>query len=303
MLWFKNAIIYQLNKDNLESRDEIETAIKAMPFIPCGSQDTTKFGWVSPYGDGSEVLAVEIQGQLLLKAKKETKILPSSVIKQALQAKIDKLEHANGRKLKKIEKDSLKDEVMIDLLPRAFSKYNTYWLWIDTVNKRIIVDSGSHKQAEDLLALLRKCLGTLPITPLNHDTPLEQLMTKWVKENLTLPPFTLGDEAELKDPLDGNGIIRCKNQELTTEEITAHIDAGKQVTKLKLFDQDVLSFILNNDITVKRIKYEASLLDQNEDIDRNDYEKRIEADFLLMTGALSQMVNNLLAVINQLTMD
>ncbi|QIQ22329.1 recombination-associated protein RdgC [Zophobihabitans entericus] len=299
MLWFKNAIVYQLNKDDHLTKENVEKALQSHPFIPCGSQDSTKFGWVSPFGDSQDVNLFEIQGHMLLKAKKETKLLPSSVVKQALQAKVEKLENAQSRKLKKIEKDSLKDEVMIDLLPRAFSKYNYYWLWIDTKNKRVIADSGSHKQAEDLLALLRKGLGTLALTPLHYDTPLEQIMTTWVQKQQIHPPFILGDEAELKDPLEGNGIIRCKNQEVTSEEILSHIEAGKQITKLKLYEEEKLNFMLHHDITIKRIKYETTLLDQNEDIGKDEREKRLEADFLLMSQALSSTLNNLLSVIEK----
>lgn len=295
MLWFKNAIVYQFSKEILFDQEQLEQALKTMAFTPCGSQDITKFGWVSPYGKETEnkhyVLAM--QGHFLIRAKKESKMLPASVIKQALQAKIEKLEKTQQRKLKKIEKDALKDEVLIDLLPRAFSQYRYHWLWIDTKNQRVIADASSHKQAEDIIALLRKVLGSLPLTPWHYDTPLEQLLTKWVKHNQHLPPFILGDEAELKDPLDGNGIIRCKQQDLTTEEITAHINAGKQVTKLKLIEKDTVSFILQNDMTIKRIQYDATLLDKNEDIDRADIEKRLEADFLVQNDILINTLNNL----------
>jgi recombination associated protein RdgC len=297
MLWFKNAIVYQFSKEMLFNQEQLEKALKTMAFTPCGSQDLTKLGWVSPYGTENEHYVLAMEGHFLIRAKKESKMLPSSVIKQALQAKVEKLENAQQRKLKKIEKDALKDEVLIDLLPRAFSQYRHYWLWIDTKNQRIIADASSHKQAEDILALLRKSLGSLPLTPWHYDTPLEQLLTKWVKHNQHLPPFILGDEAELKDPLDGNGIIRCKQQELTTEEIIIHIDAGKQITKLKLIQEDTISFILQSDMTIKRIQYDATLLDKNEDIDRADIEKRLEADFFVQNNTLINTLNNLYNIV------
>lgn len=74
------------------------------------------------------------------------KILPSPVIKQALEAKIFKLEAEQGRKLKKTEKDSLKDEVLHSLLPRAFSRFSQTMMWIDTVNDLIMVDCASAKK-------------------------------------------------------------------------------------------------------------------------------------------------------------
>lgn len=299
MLWFKNAIIYQLNKDHLLDKQLVEQAINAVPFSPCGNTDSTKSGWISPYGENSNnPLILESEGQLLLRLKKETKILPSSVIKQALADRIAKQEAILNRKLKKTETATLKDEVFIDLLPRAFSKYQFFWLWIDTKQKRVIVDSASFKQAEDILALLRKEMGTLAITPLSSETPLDKTMTQWVRNTEQHPPILLGNEIELKDALQDNQIVRCKNQEMDSNEIFVHIDAGKQVSKLHLIDERGLAFILNRDYTLKRLKFDSSVLDKNEDFMPEEKDKKREADFILMTSTLSDTINSLIKKIN-----
>ena len=302
MLWFKNAIIYQLNNDTLLDKNAIEKAIKSVPFTPCGNIDTIKMGWVSPYNDNyHDDFIVDMQGHLLLRIKKETKLLPAPVIKQALLEKIDKQEQALSRKLTKNEKATLKDEVMIDLMPRAFSKYNHYWLWIDTINKRIILDTSSFKQAEDILAILRKELGVLALTPLSIEKPVEQIMTTWVKEKLNFAPFILGDQAELKDPLEGNGIISCKNQDITSDEMMIHFDSGKWITKVKIIDERGVNFIVNNDLTLKRIKFDSSVLDENEDIGADEFDKKLEADFFIMANLLSTTINDFYIVINKIT--
>ena len=301
MLWFKNAIIYQLNNDNLLDKQTIENAVKSASFSPCGNLDSTKMGWVSPYSDNNQDdFIIDMQGHLLLRIKKETKILPAPVIKQALNDKIDKQERTLSRKLSKNEKATLKDEVMIDLMPRAFSKYNYYWLWIDTQNKRIIVDCSSFKLAEDILAILRKELGALALTPLSIEKPLEKIMTTWVKEKLSFPPFILGDEAELKDPLEGNGIISCKNQDITSDEMLVHLDLGKWVTKLKIIDERGINFIIHPDLTLKRIKFDSVILDENEDIGSDEFDKRLEADFYIMANTLSNSINDLYITINKI---
>lgn len=301
MLWFKNAIIYQLNNDNLLNKQTIENALKSALFSPCGNLDTSKMGWVSPYDDNNlDDFIVDMQGHLLLKIKKETKILPAPVIKQALNEKVDKQEKALSRKLSKNEKATLKDEVIIDLMPRAFSKYNHYWLWVDIENKRIIIDCSSFKLAEDILAILRKELGALALTPLSIEKPFEKIMTTWVREKLSFPPFILGDEAELKDPLEGNGIISCKNQDITSDEMLIHLDSGKWVTKLKIIDERGINFIINPDLTLKRIKFDSIILDENEDIGSDEFDKRLEADFYIMANTLSSSINDLYIIINKI---
>jgi recombination associated protein RdgC len=293
MLWFKNLMVYRLSRDITLSADEMEKQLAAFTFSPCGSQDMAKTGWVPPMGSHSDALTHANNGQIVICARKEEKILPSPVIKQALEAKIGKLEADQGRKLKKTEKDSLKDEVLHSLLPRAFSRFSQTMMWIDTVNGLIMVDCASAKKAEDTLALLRKSLGSLPVVPLALETPIELTLTEWVRSGDVPAGFGLMDEAELKAILEGGGVIRCKQQDLVCDEIATHIEAGKVVTKLALDWQERIQFLIADDGSVKRLKFADTLREQNDDIDREDFGQRFDADFILMTGELAALINNL----------
>lgn len=75
-----------------------------MAFTPCGSRDMAKMGWVPPMGSHSDALTHVANGQICYLRTQRRKILPSPVIKQALEAKIAKLEAEQARKLKKTEK-------------------------------------------------------------------------------------------------------------------------------------------------------------------------------------------------------
>ncbi|PWC21239.1 recombination-associated protein RdgC [Brenneria roseae subsp. roseae] len=300
MLWFKNLMIYRLSRDSVLSKDhvlsadELEKQLSSFAFTPCGSQDMMKTGWVSPMGSHSDALTHAVNGQIVICARKEEKILPSPVIKQTLQAKIERLEAEQHRKLKKTEKDSLKDEVLHSLLPRAFSRFSQVWLWIDTVNGLIMVDAASAKKAEDTLALLRKTLGSLPVVPLTMENPIELTLTEWVRSGEPPAGFTLQDEAELKAILEDGGVIRCKKQDLVSDEIAVHIEAGKVVTRLALDWQERLQLVLSDDGSLKRLKFSDTLREQNDDIDRDDFAQRFDADFILMTSELAALIGNLI---------
>ncbi|GKX54765.1 recombination-associated protein RdgC [Leminorella grimontii] len=294
MLWFKNVMIYRLSREVSLSADEMEKQLKPLTFTPCGSQDMAKTGWVSPMGSHSDALTHTTGNQILIVARKEEKILPAPVIKQALNAKIAQLEAEQHRKLKKTEKDALKDEVLHTLLPRAFSRFNQTSLWIDTVNGLIMIDAASAKRAEDTLALLRKSLGSLPVVPLTMESPIELTLTEWVRSGQLPEGFTLQEEAELKALLEGGGVIRCKGQELVCDEIATHIEAGKLVTKLALDWRERIEFMLADDGSLKRIKFTETLREQNQDIDKEDYAARFDADFSLMTGETAALISELI---------
>ncbi|WP_249718402.1 recombination-associated protein RdgC [Proteus faecis] len=297
MLWFKNILVYRLNKEIALSMDELEQQLASLAFTPCSSQDMTRTGWISPMGDRGEALIHVAGKQVMMCARKEDKILPATVIKQALQDKVEKLEGEQGRKLKKTEKATLKDEVIHTLLPRAFSKFSQTFIWLDLEKQLVIVDSGSAKRAEDNLALLRKTLGSLPVVPLNFNESVELKMTEWVRSGELPSGFTLMDEAELKAVLDEGGVIRCKKQELVSDEIATHIEAGKFVTKLSVDWEDRLQFMLCDDGSIKRIKFSETLREQNDDIDKADFAQRFDADFVLMTGELSTLIERVIDVL------
>nr|WP_306309356.1 recombination-associated protein RdgC [Xenorhabdus anantnagensis] len=290
---FKNAMVYRMTRDIQISAETLENQLAALAFTPCASQDMMRVGWVSPMGSHGEALTHAAGNQILICMQREEKILPSSVIKKELWSKIEKLEGEQHRKLKKTEKDSLKDEVIHTLLPRAFSKESQTYLWIDNDNQRIVVDANSAKRAEDALALLRKTLGSLPVTPMMFASPIELTLTDWVSKNELPKEFMLQDEAELKAILEEGGVIRCKNQDLITDEIAIHIESGKYVTKLALEWEERIQFTLSDDFTIKKIKFSDALREQNDDIDREDFAQRFDADFVLFSGELSRMFDSL----------
>ncbi|HEA1695846.1 recombination-associated protein RdgC [Escherichia coli] len=290
---FKNIFIYRLSREVNWDTAVVNAALSKFVFTPCGSQDMAKAGWTPILGDN---LTHEYQGFLLMQHKREEKILPSQVLKEELQKKILKLEEEQDRKLKKTEKDSLKDEVLHSLLPRAFTRKSLAKILIDRSNHLVFVEASSAKKAEDQLALLRKSLGSLPVIPFTPREPLEITMTEWFKSGFPAG-FTAGEDATLKGLLDNGGAVRCNKVDLQSDEIMSHIEAGKVATTVAINWMDRASFRVNDDMSIKALTFCDDLYDQNDDIDREDVAQRFDADFVLFTGELSALFNALVEAI------
>ncbi|WGE41331.1 recombination-associated protein RdgC [Actinobacillus equuli] len=284
MFWFKNVMIYRLTSPlSLESHS-LEEQLQQTKFTPCSQSDMSKFGWSSPLS-GSELLHFSQGKQFLLVSHKEDKLLPANVVKKETEERIAVLEEKEARKLKKTEKQAIKDDVVAMLLPRAFSKHQFTAIWLDLDAQLVYVDAGSSKRAEDTLALLRKTLGSLPVVPISFALLPSEVMTNWIAKGHTPNWLNLLEEAELKS-FDTDSVIRCKRQDLESEEIAQHLQAGKFVTKLAIDWENHFSSVLNEDATLSRVKFADEVREKNDDILKEDIAQRFDADFLLMTEEL-----------------
>jgi recombination associated protein RdgC len=294
-MWFKNLQIYRFTRPFEATTEQLEKALGEQPFTPCGGQDQSKFGWVSPLGRMGQTLVHAAEGQLLICAKKEEKAIPGAVVAAEVAKKVEELEAEQGRALGKKEKERIKEDVLAALLPRAFSRFQQTYAWINPAAGWVVVDAASPKKAEDVLALLRKSIGSLPVVPLAMRTPPELTLTDWLKEQQAPAGFALEDEVELRSALDHGGIIRAKQQDLLTDEMKVHLDADKLVTSLALNWADSLSFVLKDNMSIRRLKFAEELREQNDDVVSEDAAARFDADFVLVTGELTRFIQELIA--------
>lgn len=295
-MWFKNLSIFRLTEEFTLAPADLELKLEQMAFRPCGSHEESTFGWTSPLGKASEQLVHSANGFLMLCGKKEERVLPTSVVNEMMQEKILETEEQQGRKLSKKERTEIKDELIFELLPRAFTFSNKTYAYIDPKGGWLIVDAASAKKAEDLLSSLRKSLGSLPAVPLNTIEKPIKVMTEWLVNNQTPDDILIEDECELRAPEEAGGIIRCKRHDLSLPEIKNHLDTGKEVIKLAVSWADRLSFIIDENLAVKRLKFLDLIQEQVSDVNTDSEAAQFDVDFSIMSLELANFVPRLLEI-------
>ncbi|MNN19076.1 Recombination-associated protein RdgC [compost metagenome] len=204
------------------------------------------------------------------------------MVREALKEKIDEIEEQQMRKVYKKERDQLKDEIVQTFLPRAFIRRNMTFAAIAPQQGLILVDASSPKKAEDLLSTLREALGSLPVRPLSVKVAPTATFTDWMKNQQASNGLQLLDECELRDTHEDGGIVRCKRQDLGSDEVQNHLAAGKLVTKLSLAWSDKLSLLIDDKLALKRLRFEDLLQDQAEQDGGDDALAQQDASFTLM---------------------
>lgn len=292
-MWFKNTIFYRFTEPQTFSESQLTDALQTQIFSPCRSQELSSYGWVPPHPALDDLL-FNTSGVFLVCAQREEKILPATVIKRQLDERVTTLEREQARKIYRKEKLQLKDEIILDLLPRAFSRFQTTCALLIPGANLILIDSANHKRAEELLNLLRNSLGSLPVAlPDVHISPAT-VMSQWLEQKSLPEGFRALDTCELQDGRDEGGTIRIKGEALDADEVIAHIETGKQVVKLALNWEDHLNFTLQQDLALKQIKATDTLTEAMNEEAAEDPLTRLDADLSRLVLEYQRLIPALL---------
>lgn len=292
-MWFKNLRIYRLNGTVDVSVERLEAELAKHQFQPCGKVEFSRFGWVPPLGRHGEMLTHAVGHYTMICARKQEKILPAGAVNEMVDEKIEAFEAAEARSIYRRERSRLKDEVIHSLLPRALTRSTLMFAYFDTRSNLLVIDSSSPSKAEDFLESLRAALVELPVVPLVCKSDVADVMTRWVQHGAP-ERFDLDNECELQNRRESSNVIRCRNQELETSEIAAHIKAGKRVMQLAAIWRQAIRFVLTEDFALKRLRFEDKIQNEAEG-PVDDPAAQFDQDFAVMTVQLRALLDDLVA--------
>jgi recombination associated protein RdgC len=289
-MWFKNLQIYRLPAPWAITAEEIEKALTPQAFAACSSLDMLSQGWISPRDNG--MLVHTVNGQMLIKLGTEKKLLPASVVNQVSKAKAVEIEEQQGFKPGRKQMKEIKEQVTDELLPRAFSIQSSTMAWIDPVNGWLVIDAGSSAKAEEVLKFLIKAIDKFPMDTLRVVQSPVTAMTDWLVADEAPGGFTVDQDTELRATGEGKATVRYVNHTLEADDVRRHITGGKQCTRLAMTWSDRISFVLTENLTVKKVA-PLDVIKEASDSNARDDDERFDGDMTMMTGELARLIDDL----------
>ncbi|MDO8728554.1 MAG: recombination-associated protein RdgC [bacterium] len=300
-MFFRNLQIYQISVAKLRLiQEKMESMLLAHAFQPCTSMDMISSGWISPCDNGKFVHHVD--RQLLLRFETEKKLLPASVITHFTKMKACEIEEEQGFKPGRKHMKELKERVTDELLPRAFSLTGSVLVWIDSVNGWLIFNTSSPTKSDEIIKMFLKSFNDIGLESVRVKISPQQAMTSWLLGNEAPKGFTIDQDTELKAHTEDKATVRYVRHSLDADDVHRHIAAGKECTKLALTWNDRISFVLTDTLAIKSIK-PLDILSGEADAQPRDEGERFDADFILMAGELSKMLDDLFFALGGLILE
>ncbi len=289
---FKNVIVYRIDQWEQPSLADLEERLGTARFVECGASQQESSGWVEPRGEKHGPLVESVGGQWILKLCTETKAVPGGAIKSQLEARLDKVEQETGRRPKGKHAKEIKEEIVLELLPRAFPKRGTTPIWIDLEAKLVIVGAASAKKADKITTTLSELLaGGIRLDLVQTQQSAATAMAEWLSTKEAPADFTIDRECELKQPDSEKALVRYARHTLDIDEVGEHIKQGKLPTSLALTWDNRVSFVLTENFAIKKIKLLDVVLEGQEKAGKGD--NGFDADVAITTGELGQLIPDL----------
>jgi recombination associated protein RdgC len=286
---FNNIITYRLTALAIDALGANE-ALESAQFVPCGASQEKSIGWVPPRGEAHGPLLEVVAGQWIMRLMIETRAVPGSVLTKKAAERVAHIVGTTGRKPGKKETREIKDDIKLELMPMAFSKESSVWVWIDPATNLLVIDVGSQGRADEVVTMLVKCLAGLAVALIDTKVSPTAAMSEWLITQEPPAGFTVDRECELKAADESKAVVRYTRNPLDIEEVKAHVESGKLPTKLALTWDSRVSFMLTEGLQVKKLAF----LDVVFDGASSGKDDGFDADTLIATGELRKMLPDLL---------
>lgn len=277
------------------SAAQLEEKLGSRPLQPCGALEMLSRGWVAAAPDGR--LVSPLNQHYLIALGVEQKLLPASIIRQEALRRAKIKEDAQGFPVGKRQMRDLKQQVSEELRARALSRQRSTRAWIDPKGGWCVVDAASPGKAEELIETLRDTLGSFAVQFVHTQRSAHTSMAAWLTHGSAPGRLALDQDLTLMTADGAKSTVRYTRHALDLREIRSHLEAGKYPAQLGLCWNDRVAFMLTEKLAIKRVQFldlEPDAEVQQETPQAADPQEKFDADFALMTGELSLLLDEVL---------
>lgn len=305
---FNNVVMYRFCKPLALSPVSLNQALYENRFTSPQPTQASSAGFVPPLpavDGGAAPYLHQADGRWVLCLKVATRNVKPAELMARINDKVAAIEQREHRKVFRKEKQNIKDEVLLELLPQAFPEERTARACITPRSGLLAVEAGSHNAAEFFLGQLRQALEGLPVALPRVVQDPGLAMLAWLNAAAlddaqdtplaTLPQgLALGEFAELKSRSHG-GRVTLNDEDPADDNAAGYRAANYAVTALALATCDDMAgirFRLTSELLLKGIKSDYEV-DIGEGIDHDDVAAQraalFDAELVLFFGVLEQV--------------
>jgi len=231
------------------------------------------------------------------------RVIKTASISRIVNKKVKVIEDAEARKLSRKERQVIKEDVLIEIIPKALKEEIHTMAYIDHDRDMLIINESSHAKCERFITELRGALTSLPIMPLQADGRPDVVMREWYKENNQPPAIHLRGEATFKNPLDLAQTAKIKAVDFDSQVVEKILEEGMIPQEVsvdwQVNDNLVIYLVITDQMTLKTIKIrgvaaeDAELMGSEED-EHDDARRAVyEATALISFDAIGQIFTDL----------
>ncbi|AUR92276.1 putative exonuclease [Vibrio phage 1.170.O._10N.261.52.C3] len=291
----KNLTLYKPNnvlvKDFIKTYTDVDMSLllENYRFVQCTSTEKQRLGFSPNIIDGEYFS--EVSGFLMMTVTKQVKrpnkhlVADTLKLKEAayLEMNEDKQEVPNS-----IYKD-LKQQVELEVLAATYpDEPKSFTVLIEKATGLMYVE-GKGKAAEDILGLIRKAVGTLPVVPYEPELSVADMMDAWVV-NEESSEIILGDKVVLTNR-DEVKVTFAKEAIYESEAADFIENKGHFVESIQFEYDGVVSATLAEDFTLAGISYGDNLFEAS-DLDK-------VGEFIISINEIRKVVNYLIGKLSE----
>lgn len=283
---FGNLTIFRFPLDF--DLDELEASLEGAALKPVGPLELASSGFIPPFGRNSVALSHAVGRVVWLTMGTEKRLLPPSVVNATVAERLAALEKQTGQVPGGRKRREIKEEVLNELLPKAFVQPGRVDMTVDRTHGFIAVDTATRRAAEQAVSLVRLALGSFPALPLNAEVPVRSIMTGWLAGDELPEGFALAEDVELHGGVEGD-VWKGARADLEGEEVRFHLEQGKQAVRVGLTYEGRVSFTLCEDLVIRKFKLLDLAWEQLAGHEMEDLNAEIDARYALSAAEIRKL--------------